>query len=145
MKSLDLLVAEHVLGWTWIDVPKDCNGENEGRCIAPPGFEPPSPFYWPPKGAVSPTWFVRPWSSKIKWAWEVVEALHSKGLYVSISKDPDRLNWDVRGWHDKTNDNRFIAHAEDAPTAICLAALDAVGFDPDGLLARLTSEEGGGE
>lgn len=61
-------------------------------------------------------------------AWEVVESLHDRGLYTSMSKDPSMGTWDVRGWNDKTNSNRFIAHADTAPLTICLAALKAVEF-----------------
>lgn len=69
-----------------------------------------------------------PYSVDIAAAFEVVEKLRAQGLTVTISTPlPDCKSWDVRGWNSQTNDNRFIAHADTAPLAICLAALKAVG------------------
>jgi hypothetical protein len=66
-----------------------------------------------------------PFSTDIDAAWQVVEKLGERGLYVSVSKAPDMENWDVRGWNVRDNNNRFIAHAATAPLAICVAALNA--------------------
>lgn len=69
-----------------------------------------------------------PYSMAIECAWTVVENLRERGLIVVISTAGTRNRmWDVRGWNDSTNDNRFIAHAATTPLAICFAALKAVG------------------
>lgn len=65
------------------------------------------------------------YSTDMSAAMEVVAVLHANGLYVSMSKPPDRRMWDVRGWDPVTNTRRYIAHAESLPEAICKAALKA--------------------
>lgn len=68
------------------------------------------------------------WPNDRTACWDVVEALRKRGLKVCINAPgPDYTSWDVRGWNERTNSNRFIAHADTAPRAICLAALDACG------------------
>lgn len=73
--------------------------------------------------------FPTDYAGDIAHAWVVVEKLNDLGLYVSISKPSSALTWDVRGWDEATNATRFIAHADTAPEAICLAALRAKGVD----------------
>lgn len=64
------------------------------------------------------------WSGNIADAWELVGEIQETGRSVSVNSPvPGYYTWDVRGWNDKTNDGRYIAHGEDAPEAICLAWL----------------------
>lgn len=72
---------------------------------------------------------VLPYAKDINAAWQVVEALHERGLMVSItSPTPGGTSWTVKGWSPKTNSNRFCGIASDVKHAICLAALDSCGI-----------------
>ena len=54
--------------------------------------------------------------------WLVDEIRQTHEITISAPVPP-RKQWDVRGWNDTTNDERFIAHAPTAPEAICRAYL----------------------
>lgn len=64
-------------------------------------------------------------STDISAAWEVVEELSARGLYLDIDTHPDFYLVDVQ------RRNNVVAYsvATTAPEAICLAALKAVGVD----------------
>lgn len=66
------------------------------------------------------------YSTNISDAMLVVESLRTKGAWLSFSVLPNGFTWDVRGVIDerKPSENRFIAHAETLPLAICRAFLD---------------------
>lgn len=114
-RELDAIVAEKVVGYRWVKGGTFLLDSHLSVAVLVEA-----------NGTHLDTKNLPRYTSDIAAAWEVVEKLHEMGLYVAISKDPDRFTWDVRGWNDKTNSNRFIGFAETAPLAICLAALKAV-------------------
>lgn len=123
--ELDALVAEHVMGATW---ERHANAHRDWLA-----FDHADSAKWRAVFATRDddgnveVWSACPdYSTDVSVAWQVVEKLHEWGLIVTISKGPDNFTWDVRGWNDRTNDSRYIAHGETAPLAICLAALKAV-------------------
>lgn len=133
-RELDLEVAEKVFGYVVGRAP--CGDgltrtdEFEGETLADVDVQIRAayPKFIEQGGRMWPAQFTGPeYSTDIAAAWLVVEKLHEMGLYVSISKPPNAFTWDVRGWNEATNDNRFIAHAETAPLTICIAALVAAG------------------
>jgi hypothetical protein len=121
-RELDALVAERFFGARWMMHPlssKGCEYLIDGEKFRTPylGMR------------ISTGEFVEfsalpRYSTDMGAAWAIVEKLQSLGFYVSISKPPDMVTWDVRGWIDENYTRRFIGHAETAPHAICLAALD---------------------
>ena len=121
-REKDAIVAGKMMGWSYgFCIPFDGTGYVENRdgtisefcvkCGKPRGYH----DGWP---AYTTSWDAMR---------EVVEKIHGHGLYLAMSKPPDRLTWDVRGWNEKTNDTRFCVHAETLPEAVCIAALTALG------------------
>ena len=118
-RELDALVAEKVMGWTDIWTDGDyfmAYPPHEQRIMQKMGV------------GYAERYPIPNYSSEISAAWEVVEKMRQEGLTVTITTPPTGWkNWDVRGWDDNNNDNRFIARADTAPRAICIAALHAKG------------------
>ena len=67
------------------------------------------------------------YSREIKPAWEVVEALRSRGVFIDVQPRSDR--WDcVVGWAGSEDEEiwvTFCSTADSAPLAICRAAMRA--------------------
>jgi hypothetical protein len=127
--ALNLLVAEKVMGWTWIQPPQfDYDGPlpEQGKILAPPGWSD-AGWTWPPRGVIPADFFLRKcFSSNIAHAWEVMARVtgprlpcHPNGLR------PGTLF--MRWWRDA---NLWAESADDAALAICRAALIAVGAVP---------------
>lgn len=105
--ELSALVAEKVMGWELSDRGFYVKGINK-----PESYD--TPNNWKPASDIAP-------------AWQVMEKLTSLGFLVTIiSPPPGYQTWDVRGWKPEINSDRFIAHSDTAPRAICLAALEAI-------------------
>lgn len=132
-RELDALVAEKVMGATWThqerwpggpaDIMKLPDGSGgvlaERRCT---------------DGRVLLAGGLRPYSTSISDAWEVVEKLAEHGFWLRLTfktvVHDDDARWEawfrcvqagVRGDH--------VEHEPTAPHAICLAALKAVGVE----------------
>ena len=91
-RKLDLLVAEKILGWQWVQAPKyDYYGPlpKQGKVLAPPTFDEDS-FRWPPKGIVPKTFLVHHFSTDLISAQEVMRKMASLGFTGSLttSKNP---------------------------------------------------------
>lgn len=126
-RELDALVAEHVMGWKRVDVPKDYDGQNAGVTLLPAT---PSSIGWDPKGAYALWHFCPYYSTDIAAAWLVVEKLVNEGKVFIVKGDGLRtgdypLKWTV------LCDNQPRTDANTAPLAICLAALKAVSYQLD--------------
>lgn len=63
-RERDAAVAEFVMRYQWVDVPKDYDGLNSGRTLAPPHHCP--DYQWPPKGKIAETFFVPPYTTDVK-------------------------------------------------------------------------------
>jgi len=122
-RELDALVAEKVMGWT-VCRDASCGGCEATVLLMEDGWRVRAPL---DQGGWPLGWWTP--STDIAAAWEVVEKLRVLGFNVSVSCAHGMRTWDVRGWK-ADNTGRFIAHAETAPLAICLAALDALGVHP---------------
>jgi hypothetical protein len=132
--ELDLLVAEHVLGWEWIQAPTfDYHGPlpEQGKVLKPRDLIVGEPhcLQWPPVGIIPPSYFVngRAWSRRVDRAWELLIERFSKS-YFSVdhvpSADPDCWFCEI---HDYRQVGRLAyAEAPTAPMAICRGALFAV-------------------
>jgi len=120
-RELDVLLAEKIMGWT-------VHHAKEGGWGAPPANV--------RLGAISE--YIPAYSTDIAAAWEAVEKIGrrvaSKRCVVDFI-----LEWDhsencwCAGWAYYSYDGpqyEFAGKAETAPLAICLAALDAVGYEP---------------
>ena len=132
-RELDALVAEKVMGWRWVQVPKDCDGLNEGRCLAPVGLDEKN-HQWTPKGKISEYSGPR-YSTDIAAAWEVVEKLCLSVCASAPGLGGKPASYWV-GFADMSGrflvadlNNPSVVCEETAPLAICLAALKAVGVD----------------
>ena len=114
LREIDRLVAEKVMGWEEVkenDFIKRPDVDFIGK--APDRF-------------CEDAWSILPnYSTDISDAWEVVEQLREKELYVDI--DTFAEHYDVR----VVSGPYEVGHSlsETAPLAICLAALKAVGIE----------------
>lgn len=105
-RGLDALVAEKVMGWTPIpDAPSWSEGYRDANGI-------------PQK--------TRPFSTSIADAWSVVEKLRANGFEYGV-RSIDAFNHHVVFSRKREAFGEF-AISDTAPHAICLAALQAVGF-----------------
>lgn len=92
-RRINMLIAENIFGWQWIEVPKfDANGPlpEQDRALAPPDLSP--TYEWPRIGIVQPHFFMgsgdmefttNPWSSV-----RLEDRLVSTGWHVSITRNP---------------------------------------------------------
>ena len=81
------------LGYTWDVVPPDCNGEYGGtKILVPPSIDPKT-YEYPHKGAISPYFFVPPYTTDWNHAGEFFEEMTStpKGVNLILWRD-DSLN-----------------------------------------------------
>ncbi len=130
-QAMNLLVAEKVMGWTWIQPPQwDYNGPlpEQGLILAPPGFEDQmlrTGWRWPPKGVIPANFLLNiNYSFIIGDAWEVVQKMTRGDKVVRINTDSGRTMCRIIS---AAGDGIASDLAESAPLAICRAALHAVG------------------
>ena len=119
-RELDALVAEKVMGWE--RCPKeDCDG-----CDCPVFFY----------GRPLNEWCVNdpehrlPWmpSTDIATAWQAVEKMKARPGHFSFRLEQSGTAYHLPEWAATFN-NEFIGISAHAPSAICLAALKAVGVE----------------
>jgi hypothetical protein len=119
--ELDALVAERVMGWKWCDV-RLRGSTNTVRVLLPP-----RDGYWRQDGAHDERDFARAappfYSTEIRAAWEVVEALNERGFGVEVFRYGKAEGLE-REWFVSIGDTE--ADADTAPLAICRAALKAL-------------------
>jgi hypothetical protein len=121
-RELDALVAEKVMGCTTLFYGTDgvtpfCN------CGRKTAFD---------NGEHEDGIGLKPYSTDIAAAFEVVAKLTSgrdKFMYNSLYREPNFGKW-LFGSVDSDGSFSPWLEADTAPLAICLAALDAVGFNP---------------
>lgn len=110
-RELDALVAERVMGWTktivdnypWQILPPDATELKAKSC----------PHY----------------STDIAAAWQVVEKLRQDRLYIEIVSEAEYFRCEVNHYTPAAYQFKTEQHADTAPLAICLAALEAVRTD----------------
>lgn len=120
-RELDAVVAEKVMGWKRVVVPKDYDGLNAGVTLLSPTA---TAIEWAPKGAYQLWHFCPLYSTDIAAAWRVVEKL----IEPTIERHGSR--WSVTCLREAPQDTRWIeVDADTAPLAICLAALKAVDVE----------------
>jgi Phage ABA sandwich domain len=74
-----------------------------------------------------------PYSSDIRYAWQVVNEMNKKGFYFNLNQDSD-FEFDAifsDGYYVEDTTISVIFSHKSAPLAICLAALKAVGVEVD--------------
>jgi len=114
--ELNTLIAQHIFGFKEIGQPKDYDGKYGGMpVLVPPGLS--GGYIWPPKGLVNRNFFCRAWSSKIFYAWEVVEMIGAMGKRAEFYDAFNSINGELL-WPDLTSAQFSLA--------ICRAALLAV-------------------
>lgn len=144
-RELDAEVAERVLGFRRHPVPKDYDGVNAGETLVPPGFREDS-FTWPPRGAVSFTYFANKYSTNLVDAFTVVDAMRAKGWSFSLNQDADDSMWTcsfMSEWGDGNGEDGGAGYGKYAhcfritsgPLAICLASLKALAVHLPGKAA----------
>lgn len=128
-RELDALIAEKVMGWKWfsrsdfIRDPSDPGFTPWEKRLYPPGFK--CEWHVPPRGVQEMQFDIKPYSTDIAAAWEVVEKM--EGVWDICSR--------ARGWvvglavRSEGSDKIVYAEGGTAPHAICLAALRAVGYE----------------
>lgn len=127
-RELDALVAEKIMGWTSCEI----TSRTETRLMWPPD-SPKNVFEYKTDGLMGPNKELRvpSYSTDIAAAWEVVEKIRSRQDYVcfEISSEWKGENCPA----DKNFYARFcigrgtlVGYSDSAPTAICLAALEAI-------------------
>jgi len=72
---------------------------------------------------------IQDWSTDIKAAWEVVEKLRGKDIYMRMEEFSS--GWRVEFAYSDEN-TLGMSNRKPAPMAICLAALEAVGVGVEG-------------
>jgi hypothetical protein len=122
-RALDALIAEKVMGFVRVRVPKDYDGQNGGEVLVPRNF--PSDCSWAPKGAYGFHCFVPRYSFDIVDAVRVFECLAFCSPKLHRFVCPDR--WLAEMQRRDESGEWVSATAANAPLAICLAALKAVG------------------
>ena len=123
-RALDRLVAEHVFGVAPRDIRAGGTGKTV-RCFTT------NPYFVDGQctehelrtqaGAAH-------YSTSIKHAWEVVEAMREKGFYVDMSVSPDGIS-SVRMFRVNGKATRWVEGAEALALVICKAALRALGVE----------------
>lgn len=128
--KLDALIAEHVMGWTYLEkphmkFPDEMLGYWDKHLDPCPDDVAPWQAAW--------TWHP---STSIASAWEVVEKMQSEGYLYFISNLPFNADEGVEitfSHPSRPDENggccKACEVAETAPHAICLAALKAVGVE----------------
>jgi hypothetical protein len=111
-QEIDELVAEKVMGWKRVN--EKPNWWNN------PIYDSPEYYWIKPDG--TKTCYPANYSSDISEAWEVVE----KFFILELSKMSNECSVSLYG-EVYTNKGHSVANT--APIAICLAALEAVGYD----------------
>jgi len=113
LQKIDSLVAENVMGW-----------QKEATL--------PEYFFWKNVENGELKYHIDDWkpSTKIKYAWEVVDKLRDSGFYVCIKMPPKGKSESC--WicvEDFYGEKYYTAYAKPAPLTICLAALKTVGIE----------------
>lgn len=129
-RELDALIAEKVMGKRVI---YDRNGES----VEFYGEYPSNGFFATP----------RPYSTEIGQAWKVVEKMRADSIYIDIQAKSEGYTtlWGRAGTDDEdiwVCNGPF--HADAAPLALCLAALDAVNRRAPFVALRPSSGESDG-
>lgn len=129
-RELDAVVAEKVMGWKRVVVPKDYDGLNAGVTLLPTTS---TDVGWAPKGAYQLWHFCPSYSFDIRAAWLIVEKLRERKEIYQVD-----CAW-LRGANGYPDIYRSVvvmdglrsvtADANTAPLAICLAALKAVDVE----------------
>lgn len=126
-RELDALVAEKVMGWTWHAVNNIC------LMLAPQDVK---IEIWSAEALMRHS--IPCYSTDIGAAWQVVEKMGTRVASKRCAGD-FILEWDhldncwCAGWAYYSYDGpqyEFAGKAETVPLAICLAGLDAVGYEP---------------
>ncbi len=120
-RELDALIAEKVMGWT--DVTKTPTMANGLDGMGLP------PHDGPPKNRMFSSFPA--YSTDIAAAFEVVEKVSAdyKWDFNCIYREPNDGKW-AFGTYDRDGSFYPRNEAGTAPLAICLSALEAVGFNP---------------
>lgn len=126
-KETDMLVAEHVLGWTWVQAPQwDYHGPlpEQGEVLASPEMRSSierHEYQWPPSGVIPASFFVngRNWSSKREQAMELLDRFK----VWQLSRDGDGYYCEI-GTAPKSHRYGY-GYDKSAALAICKAALAA--------------------
>lgn len=115
--ELDKLIAE-IMGWSELSIVVTTGLPTQLQGVAPGTIASPYTGY-------KPKFVVPEYSTDIKAAWEVLEKMRGYGVISLIRKDSELHNeWEVIFNND---DSYGKSEATDAPLAICLAALNAIG------------------
>jgi hypothetical protein len=135
-REIDALVAEHVMGWRWV--------EHGGfDWIVPPDVVPDIAFFmWGHRIHDDKPQFsgefenVLPhYSTDIAAAWKVVEAMRAAGYSVSIGYYANGCDVGITARNSRAGWEAvrpvYGGHADTAPRAICIAALRAKGVNVD--------------
>lgn len=130
-RELDALVAEKVFGWEWVeDLPSRTGNRRGGKFLGSPGFSDRNPsMARTARCKHLAEWCyndVENYSTDIGAAWKVVEKIQSTGLVFEISS---LLNggYNAGFYKEPYGDGKCVLGIKEAPRAICLAALKAVG------------------
>lgn len=130
-RELDALIAEHVMGFRREKAPKDYYGEHGGTDVLVPLDVDHQNWHYPPKGRIPLTFFVPDYSTELTAAWQVWEKMRtwrtpSPMPAVVALKTPAESG--AAFVCAVMTDSMYYGHADTAPHAICLAALEAVGY-----------------
>lgn len=137
-RDLDALVAQHVLGWgTELGPYWEENGERKREPILMPPDGLPEGFTYPPKGRIAFCYHAPPCSTYDDAAYRLVRRC---GLYICAGHKrwPDVV-WDEtwyvgelsRDFPNGQFAGRHGVFAATIPLAVCIAALESVGFQHD--------------
>lgn len=128
-RELDALIAEKVMGWVSIPHPEPENLFPGVRAGARSWFPPNNDYaYWRERfgpGYANGVSFPE-YSTSIEAAWEVVEKMGENRLRLDLSVGTSE---DAIAEFSRNGSEGIEANGEDAPHAICLAALKAVGYE----------------
>lgn len=134
-RALDALIAEHVFGWRLIS---KLDLEDLGYSVKTPLLLPPGILLSVPKDQFNfITSHIPRYSEDIAAAWEVLAKLAEKYeiTFYNFKEDPansnSKLLWKVQlreHYFTTAPGNGEDSIAESAPQAICLAALQAMGY-----------------
>lgn len=126
MQELDVEVAEKVMGWVWIDVPKgyivaDGSVRNaEGKILVPPRLKDVQPIE---RGFHILHALVYPYSTEIEHSWTVVEKIGKR--FALIAQESETIP--AKAWFQKEGDESYpVSFGKSVSEAICLAALKVV-------------------
>lgn len=133
-RELDAVVAEKVMGWKRVVVPKDYDGLNAGVTLLPSTS---IAIGWAPKGAYQLWHFCPLYSTDIAATWRVVEKLKERSdLFPQISwlrVHDNAFQHRCEIWRNDPPSKQYgwlaDVYADTLPLAICLAALTAVGVE----------------